>query len=173
MPGGGLSRKPGVLLSKNERSVKPWPILRTLARSTRGIGLRSAIRVIQDLLVDVSKVLPARVAKIADREIGTLACVDDFFDTLRADIGKVFPHVLTGVDKVATIFSGNQLALRVAKTIAALQPIEGFPKTAENIAALIYPKLSSPPLVEEVRDVLRQLTAQKECGVVEDPQAGA
>jgi hypothetical protein len=64
------------------------------------------------------------------------------------------------------------LALRVAKTIAALQPIEGFPKTAENIAALIYPKLGSPPLVEEVRDTLRQLAAEKECGVVEDPQAG-
>jgi hypothetical protein len=147
-------------------------LIRTLARSTGGIGLRSAIRVIQDLLVDASKVLPASATKIADRETGTLACADDFFDTLRADIGKVLPHVLTGVDRVAAVFPGNAMALRVAKAIAALQPIEGFPKTPENIAALLYSKLGAQPLVDDVRNVLRQLVAEKECGVVEDPQAG-
>jgi hypothetical protein len=147
-------------------------LIRTLARSTGGIGLRSAIRVIQDLLVDASKVLPASATKIADREIGTLACADNFFDTLRADIGKVLPHVLIGVDRVAAVFPGNVLALRVAKAIATLQPIEGFPKTPENIAALLYPKLGAQPLVDEVHNALRQLLAEKECGVVDDPQAG-
>lgn len=147
-------------------------LIRTLARSTGGIGLRSAIRVIQDLLVDASKVLPASATKIADRETGTLACADDFFDTLRADIGKVLPHVPIGVDRVAAVFPGNALAVRVAKAIAALQPIEGFPKTPENIAALLYSKLGAQPLVDEVSNVLRQLVAEKECGVVEDPQAG-
>src|SRR5207249_6228775 len=56
-------------------------LIRTLARSTGGIGLRSAIRVIQDVLVDKSRVLPAGSTKLADRTIGALACVDDFYDT--------------------------------------------------------------------------------------------
>ncbi len=71
-------------------------LIRTLARSTGGVGLRSAIRVIQDVLVDKSRVLPAAATKLADRPIGTLACADDFYDTLANDIGKVLPHVPRG-----------------------------------------------------------------------------
>jgi hypothetical protein len=147
-------------------------LIRTLARSTGGIGLRSAIRVIQDLLVDTSKVLPPGALKIADREIGVLACADDFYDTLRADIAKVLPHVPRAVDRVAVAFPNDPLAVRVAKTIGVLQAIEGFPKTAENIAALLYPKLGGQGLLVEVREVLRSLVARQECGITEDPQAG-
>lgn len=147
-------------------------LIRTLARSTGGIGLRSAIRVIQDLLVDASRVLPAGAVRIADRPIGALACADDFYDTLRADIGKVLPHVVTGVDRVAKAFSNDKLAIRVAKAIAALQAVEGFPKTPENIAALLYPELGAASLADEVREVLRKLVAEKECSVIGDPQAG-
>jgi hypothetical protein len=147
-------------------------LIRTLARSTGGIGLRSAIRVIQDLLVDASKVLPADTVKIADRPVGDLACADDFYNTLRADIAKVLPHVVAGVDRVATVFSGENLAVRVAKVIAALQSIENFPRTAENIAALLYSRLGAPSMLDEVREVLRRLVAAKECSLIEDPQAG-
>lgn len=147
-------------------------LIRTLARSTGGIGLRSAIRVIQDLLVDASRVLPAGAVRVADRPIGSLACTDDFYDTLRADIAKVLPHVVTGVDRVAKAFPNDKLAIRVAKAIAALQAVEGFPKTPENIAALLYPELGAASLADDVREVLRKLVAEKECSVIEDPQAG-
>lgn len=147
-------------------------LIRTLARSTGGIGLRSAIRVIQDVLVDKSRVLGPEAVKLADREIGTLACVDDFYDTLRADIAKVLPHVVAGVDKTAKIFGADSFELRVAKAVAALQPVETFPRTAENIAALLYRKAGSPSLLEKVREALRKLSAEKECGLIEDPQAG-
>jgi len=147
-------------------------LIRTLARSTGGIGLRSAIRVIQDVLVDKSRVLGADAVKLADREIGSLACVDDFYDTLRADIAKVLPHVITGVEKTAKIFGPHSLETRVAKAVAALQPVETFPRTAENIAALLYRKIGSPSLLDEVREALRKIASEKECGLIEDPQAG-
>jgi hypothetical protein len=147
-------------------------LIRTLARSTGGIGLRSAIRVIQDLLVDTSKVLPPEAMKIADRPIGRLACADDFYDSLRADIAKVLPHVPRAVDRVAVAFPNQPLALRVAKTIGVLQAIEGFPKTAENIAALLYEELGAQGLLSEVKEISRNLVARQECGVIEDPQAG-
>jgi len=149
-------------------------LIRTLARSPGGIGLRSAIRVVQDLLVDASKVLPAEAVKLADRPVGSLACADHFYDTLRADIAKVLPHVTRGVDRVAASasFRDDPLVLRVAKTIAALQSIETFPKTAENIAALLYPALGAPSLLDGVREALRRLAVDKECGVIDDPQAG-
>ena len=147
-------------------------LIRSLARSTGGIGLRSAIRVMQDVLVDKSRVLGADAVKLADRQIGTLACVDDFYDTLRADIAKVLPHVIGGVDKTSRIFGHDSLEVRVAKAVAALQPVESFPRTAENIASLLYRTMGSPALLDQVREALRRLTSDKECGFIEDPQAG-
>lgn len=147
-------------------------LIRTLARSTGGIGLRSAIRVIQDVLVDKSRVLPASATKLADRRVGTLTCVDDFYDTLRVDFGKVLPHVVAGVDKVTQVFASEPLTIRVAKAVAALQPMETFPRSTENIAALLYPELGSPSLIDEVREALRGIVNEKECGLIEDLQAG-
>jgi hypothetical protein len=147
-------------------------LIRTLARSTGGIGLRSAIRVIQDVLVDKNRILGLGATTLADREIGTLACVDDFYDSLRADIAKVLPHVVSGVDRSAKIFADRPVIVRVAKAVAALQPIETFPRNAENIAALLYPVLGSQSLVDEVKDALRALTKEEECGLKEDPQSG-
>ncbi|WP_223278078.1 BREX system P-loop protein BrxC [Nostoc sp. 'Peltigera membranacea cyanobiont' 232] len=147
-------------------------LIRTLARSTGGVGLRSAIRVIQDVLIDKSRVLPANTPKLAERPIGVLACVDDFYNTLREDIGKVYPHVVSGADKVVRIFSDDAIAHRVAKAVAALQPIDTFPRTAENIAALLYPELGSPSLLDDVQQALKRILNEKECGLIEDPQAG-
>lgn len=147
-------------------------LIRTLARSTGGIGLRSAIRVIQDVLVDKSRVLGSDVVRLADRPLGTLACVDDFYDTLRADVAKVLPHVIGGVEKTITIFRPGSIESRVAKAVAALQPVENFPRTAENIAALLHRSVDSPCLQDQVREALRKITAEKECGLIEDPQAG-
>lgn len=148
-------------------------LIRTLARSTGGIGLRSAIRVIQDLLVDASRSLPPGQKPLADRSIGTLAGADDFFDILRADIGKVLPHVLNGIEKVERIFAGDLPTLRVAKAIAGLQPLqEHFPRTEENLAALLYPSLGSQSQLSPVREALAKLMAERECGLVNDPQTG-
>lgn len=146
-------------------------LIRVLARSTGGIGLRSAIRVIQDVLVDSSRILPPDEPKLADRPIGTLATVDDFYKTLRADINKLMPHVVSAVDKVERIYSDQPLLVRVAQAVATLQPLEEFPRTAENIAALLYPELGSPPLEDQVREALGKLVSTKEVGLIEDPQA--
>ena len=147
-------------------------LVRTLARSTGGIGLRSAIRVIQDVLVDTSKVLPAGARLLADQPVGRLATADQFFDTLRADVGKVLPHVVTGVDRVAQLFPEDGLPPRVAKAVGALQPIENLPRSVENVAALLYAQIGDPPQVDEVREALRRLVEEKATGLVEDPQAG-
>lgn len=147
-------------------------LIRTLARSTGGVGLRSAIRVIQDVLVDASRTMPAGRQPLAERPVGSLACVDDFYDTLRVDIGREFRHAVEGVERVERAFDPGSLEVRVAKAVAALQPINGFPRTAENLAALLYPALGAPGLADEVRSALATLVDRKEIGLVEDPQAG-
>lgn len=101
-----------------------------------------------------------------------MACVDDFYDTLRVDIGKVLPHVVTSVDRVGQVFASELLTIRVAKAVAALQPIETFPRSADNLAALLYPELGSGSLIDDVRQALQQILNEKECGLIEDPQSG-
>jgi hypothetical protein len=144
-------------------------LIRRLARRTGGTGLRSAIRVVQDLLVDATRVLPPRLHPLADRPIKTLACADDIYDTLRADIAKEFPHVVEGVARVEAhaIFGTDALAVRVAKAIAALQPLDDFPRTAENLAAVLYPAVGAAPLVDRVRAVLQQVVEARELGIAE------
>jgi len=147
-------------------------LIRVLARSTGGVGLRSVIRVIQDVLVDTSRILPPDAPKLADRPVGRLACVDDFYVTLRADLNKLFPHAVAAVDQVERTFSDDGLHLQVAQAVAALQPLETLPRTVENIAALLYPELRHPSLLDEVRQALNDLVDAKEIGLIEDPQSG-
>lgn len=137
------------------------------ALARRGVGLRSAIKVIQDILVDPHRQLPEGVRPIAEREFGSLACVDDFYDTLRADIERDLPHVVAGVERVRSVFPGDALALRLAKAIAALQPLDQFPRTAENLAALLYRGQGGPSLLPQVRDTLQRMVAHREVGIVE------
>lgn len=147
-------------------------LIRSLARSTGGIGLRSAIKVIQDVLVDVNRLLPPDAVKLADRPVGSLACADDIYDILRADILKVLPHVVTAVDQATQIFGAKSPPVRVAKAVAALQNIESVPCTAENIAALLYSAVGNPGLLTDVREALKALLAAKEIGLIEDPKVG-
>jgi len=145
-------------------------LVRVLARSA--IGLRSVIRVIQDLLVDTSKALPPGTGLLADQAVGRLATIDGFYDTLRADLARSLPHVVSGVERVAKVLSGDEAALRVAKAIAALQPIENFPRSAANLAALLYRQIGDVPRGDQVRAALDRLLAEKETGIVDDPQVG-
>ncbi len=147
-------------------------LIRIMARSTGGVGLRSAIRVIQDVLVDTSRILSADEIRLADRSIGLLATVPDFYKTLRADINKYMSHVVTGVDRVEKDFSDKPLYVQVAQTVAALQLMENFPRTPENISALLYPSLGAPGLLDEVRQVLTTLSNIKDLRLSEDPQSG-
>lgn len=144
-------------------------LIRRLARRTGGTGLRSAIRVVQDLLVDATRVLAPGLLPLAERPVKTLACADDIYDTLRADIAKEFPHVVEGVARVEShvIFGKDALAVRVAKAIAALQPLDDFPRTAENLAAVLYPAVGAAPLVDRVRTVLQRLVETRELGIAE------
>ncbi|HNT55087.1 MAG TPA: BREX system P-loop protein BrxC, partial [Anaerolineaceae bacterium] len=147
-------------------------LIRVLARGTGGVGLRSAIRVIQDVLVDTARILPSGETRLADRPVGALATAADFYKTLRVDIQKALPHVVSAVERVEQAFAGRALPVQAAQAVAALQLLEDFPRTAENIAALLYPQLGFPPLVDDVRAVLSEIAGTRGVGLIEDPQSG-
>lgn len=128
-------------------------ILGRLAKTTGGVGLRSAIKVIQDVLIDSAG---ARHA-LADAEVGTLATAVSLYDTLRIDIEKSFHHVVEGVRRTQAAFRNSAIHERVAKGVAVLQILEGFPLTRENLAALLHPEVRAPSEAEAVKKAVDEL----------------
>lgn len=135
-------------------------LLARLAKTRGGIGLRSAIKVIQDVLVDPGGVRKGQKL-LADESVGTLAGTVSFYDTLKADIEKPYPHIITGVEKAKQVFGSDSLQVRVAKTVAVLQILEDFPVSRENVAALLHPTVDSPSLFDNVSKAVAEMLEDK------------
>ena len=128
-------------------------LLGALAKSTGGIGLRSAIKVIQDILIEDSGGQPP----VADREVGWLATTVTLYDSLDRDIRRAFPSVHQAVDKVCIRFPDDPLAQGVAKTIAVLQILGNMPVTLQNVAGLMHPSVDAASLAEPVKHAVEAL----------------
>lgn len=135
-------------------------LLRGLARSTGGIGLRSTLKVIQDVLVDVKGQQGG--THLADLPAGTLATADIFFDTLRADIERANRRLVEAVAKVATAYGAGTLHHRIAKAVAVLQLVEGFPVSSVNVAAMLHSFADATPMAEAVDKAATEMCDDKE-----------
>jgi hypothetical protein len=131
-------------------------LLGALAKSTGGIGLRSAIKVIQDILLEESGKAPP----VADREVGELATTITLYDSLETDIRRAFPSIHQAVAKTPVIFPGDDVKLRIAKTVAVLQILNNMPVTTRNIASLMHPAIDSPSLANEVENAVEAMVKE-------------
>lgn len=131
--------------------------IRSLARLQGGIGLRSAIRCVQDLLIGLR---PGEDA-IVDREVPALVTVADLYDVLQSDIAPAAKDSVLGVDRVAQSYGEGSWEHRVAKSIALLQQIDGFPITRDNLAALLYPAVGADSISDAVHDAVATLIGDK------------
>ena len=125
-------------------------LLGALAKSTGGVGLRSAIKVVQDVLIEGTGDQPP----VADREIGWLATTVTLYDSLDKDIRRAFPQIHSAVDKVVVQFPDHALTQNVAKTIAVLQILANITVTIENIAALMHPGIEAISLKDEIKTAI-------------------
>ena len=110
-------------------------LLQKLASRTGGVGLRSVIRLIRDILVE---------NHLADATIGQMAGPEHFFDVLRTDMEKnTAKEIVAAADKAIRLFSGDALAIRICKTIAVMQLLDDFNLSFDNLCALLYNKVGS------------------------------
>ncbi|OQX18971.1 MAG: hypothetical protein BWK76_05990 [Desulfobulbaceae bacterium A2] len=128
-------------------------LLGRLARKTGGLGLRSAIKVLQEVLVERID----HQDRLADNPLGTLANTVTFYNSLRRDIQSSYGYIVEGVKSVADRFPKQPLPLEIAKSIAVLQILENLPVTTRNIAALLQPSVSSPSCRDEVEAAVAAL----------------
>lgn len=128
-------------------------LLGALARSTGGVGLRSAIKVIQDILIEG----PAGQPPVADRPVGWLATTVTLYDALEKDIRRAPSSMHTAVNKTLDRFPESPLHQGIAKTVAILQILNNLPVTAHNIAALLHPAVDAASQQDEVDRAIDEL----------------
>jgi hypothetical protein len=126
-------------------------LLSKLAKKTGGVGLRSALRVIQDILTERGK------AQLAEANIGQLATTVHIFNILKSDIRKSYSHVVAAVEKVIEIYGENDFKAEVAKSIGVLQLLDDLHLSLENLTALMHPTVDSDTQLEKVKDAVRTL----------------
>lgn len=132
-------------------------LLARLARKTGGLGLRSAIKVVQEVLIERAGRAATHPA-LADTSVGTLANTVTFYDALRRDIQSSFGYIVEGVERVAERFPKQPLYHDVAKSVAVLQILENLPVTTQNVAALLQPAVSSASQKDAVEQAVDAMT---------------
>ncbi|MFT0546051.1 BREX system P-loop protein BrxC [Allopusillimonas ginsengisoli] len=129
-------------------------LLGALAKSTGGIGLRSAIKVVQDILIDGSDGKPA----IAEQSVGWLATTVTLFDALDKDIKRAFTSLYASVEKATKIrFSHSQLHQNIAKTVAVLQILGNLPITRQNVTSLMHDSIAGSSQADAVAKAVEDL----------------
>jgi Family of unknown function (DUF6079) len=122
--------------------------LRTQGGASKHVGgaNRTIIKLAQQLLIhpDVG---------LAQREIGDLARLDEIYDLVESNIeGEIRAKIRRIPEQVS-----HPLAAAVAKSICLLQFVQSVHRTAENIAASLYPRLGAPSEIESVKAALQVL----------------
>jgi len=131
-------------------------LLGALAKSTGGVGLRSAIKVIQDILIEGPTLGDT---PMADVPVGILATTVTLYDALRRDITKAFPSLQRAMEKVLIRFPEPSLHVDVAKTVAVLQVLGNMPVTRTNVAALMHPALDAPSRKDRIDAAISEMIA--------------
>ena len=129
-------------------------LLGALAKSTGGIGLRSAIKVVQDILIDGSEGKSA----VAEQAVGWLATTVTLFDALDKDIKRAFASLHASVEKATKIrFSHSELHQNIAKTVAVLQILGNLPITRQNVTSLMHASITVASQADSVDKAVEDL----------------
>ena len=135
-------------------------LLGRLAKITGGVGLRSAIKVIQDVLTDK---LPSEKEALAEFEIGKLATTYHIYDVLKADIRKSYSHIVGAVDRIVALHGDSSDQAKVSKSIAVLQLLDDFYLSSKNVAVLMHPDAASDSIIDKVTTIVEELKNTRGC----------
>ena len=129
-------------------------LLGALAKSTGGIGLRSAIKVVQDVLKGEGGTMA-----MADQTIGWLATTVTLYDELERDIRRAFPSIHQAVGKILTHRRFGELHQDVAKSVCVLQILGNLPITVQNVSSLMQSSITGAFQLEAAKTAVDELLA--------------
>lgn len=135
----------------------------SLAKMHGGVGLRSAIRCVEDILLNKR----ATGAALLEGPSGGLITSADIYDTLESDIVTAAREITLQVDAIGASRGPGSNEHQVAKTIALLQQIDGFPASRANIAALLHPKVDAQPQLDAINAAIENLLSDAQVPIGE------
>jgi hypothetical protein len=107
---------------------------------------RTIIKQAQELMINPRTCL-------ADAPLGHLVTLDKVYELLY--LGNLLPgEVAHEIDEVAKNLPGNEMASKVAKAIALLEPVKDLPRSPHNLAVVLYPWVTSPSILPDVEGAI-------------------
>ena len=124
--------------------------LRTQGGASKHVGgaNRTIIKLAQQLLIN-----PA--VNLRDAEVGSLARLDHVYDLVEGNIASEVRGKISGIP--TAVVNVHPLAQPVAKAICLLQFVKSVHRTAENIAATLYPAIGADSVLAGVKEAIEQL----------------
>ncbi len=123
--------------------------LRRGAHRHVGGSNRTIIKQAQELMINPR-------TRLAEAPLGDLVTLDKVYELLY--LGNLLPsEVSREIDDVAKNLPDNAMAQKVAKAIALLEPVKDLPRTPHNLAVVLYPSVTSGPVLSEVEKAIAAL----------------
>lgn len=96
---------------------------------------------------------------------GELVTLDQVYDLLE---GNISYEKKKDIADIAKTFGGNPMIPKVAKAICLLQFVRNLPRTPENIAAVLYPRIDSGSILKEVQEAVEVLLNNQKIRIGEE-----
>ncbi|SMP42894.1 hypothetical protein SAMN06295888_102123 [Desulfonatronum zhilinae] len=120
--------------------------LRRGAHRHVGGSNRTIIKQAQEIMINPR-------TRLADAPLGDLVTLDKVYELLY--LGNLLPSEISReIDDVTRNLPDNALAQKIAKAIALLEPVKDLPRTAGNLAAVLFPSVTAGSLMGEVEKAL-------------------
>lgn len=142
-------------------------LLRELAKNRGGVALRSAIKVIQDILTG-GHVNGMHEDGLISRPCGTLASGVWFYDALHTDMGASNKPHMYAVSKTLEAYKNNDEYTRVAKTLAVVTLLPEFNASPDNITALMQDSVEASLSCDEVKNILQRMATDRSIPIGDD-----
>lgn len=134
-------------------------LLGELAKGRGGYGLRSAIKVVQDVLTG-GHVGGFTEDGLISNPLGTLVNGVWLFDVLQADIDACDRTYMQTVQKTISAYQDKPEFIKTAKVLAIVNLLPDFKSSPQNVAALLQNSVQAEISEQEVADILRSMAAE-------------
>lgn len=121
------------------------------ADRTIGGATRTIIKQAYEMLVNDR-------TRLADEPLGTLVTLDKLFELLEPSLPT---EVRKDVDDVDRKLAGSPWCSKVIRAVVLLSFVKDLPRTAKNIAALLYPSVDAPSPLKDVEQAIEALVEAK------------
>lgn len=89
---------------------------------------------------------------------GELVTIDKVYDLIDGNISYEKKKDIADITKA---FGNNPIILKVAKAICLLQFVRNLPRTPENLASVLFPRVDGRPLTAEVQEAVEVLLSSQ------------